>query len=186
VRFPSFILKTGMSSHRSICDLMSDNNLAHAEKCSHAQVRQTSSLFYILVNLLPIMPYNTTAIPPRKEPTGQNQLPRELLTEPYPFGSQNELTPPFTVSRVKKIISQDPEVALCSNNAAFVITLATVRYSMVLSCLLLSSLMYLVLTVENRKCLSSTSQKNHSSKPRWSGNHGETSNTKTLVCSHPI
>ncbi|KIL93574.1 hypothetical protein FAVG1_03556 [Fusarium avenaceum] len=49
------------------------------------------------------MPYNTTAIPPRKEPTGQNQLP---------------------LSRVKKIIAQDPEIGLCSNNAAFVITLA--------------------------------------------------------------
>ncbi|CEI68877.1 hypothetical protein FVEN_g11182 [Fusarium venenatum] len=49
------------------------------------------------------MPYNTTAIPPRKEPTGQNQLP---------------------LSRVKKIIAQDPEISLCSNNAAFVITLA--------------------------------------------------------------
>ncbi|RFU80432.1 hypothetical protein TARUN_1787 [Trichoderma arundinaceum] len=49
------------------------------------------------------MPYNTNAIPPRKEPTGQTQLP---------------------LSRVKKIISQDPEVQMCSNNAAFVITLA--------------------------------------------------------------
>ncbi|KAK7409540.1 hypothetical protein QQX98_008260 [Neonectria punicea] len=49
------------------------------------------------------MPYNTTAIPPRKEPTGQTQLP---------------------LSRVKKIISQDPEIGICSNNAAFVITLA--------------------------------------------------------------
>ncbi|OAA68841.1 Histone-fold protein [Cordyceps fumosorosea ARSEF 2679] len=49
------------------------------------------------------MPYNTTAIPPRKEPTGQTQLP---------------------LSRVKKIIGQDPDVAMCSNNAAFVITLA--------------------------------------------------------------
>ncbi|OAA64241.1 cbf nf-y family transcription factor [Niveomyces insectorum RCEF 264] len=50
------------------------------------------------------MPYNTTAIPPRKEPTGQTQLP---------------------LSRVRKIISVDPDVAVCSNNAAFVITLAT-------------------------------------------------------------
>ncbi|PNP41720.1 hypothetical protein TGAMA5MH_06313 [Trichoderma gamsii] len=50
------------------------------------------------------MPYNTNAIPPRKEPTGQTQLP---------------------LSRVKKIISQDPDVQMCSNNAAFVITLAT-------------------------------------------------------------
>ncbi|KAI5463103.1 histone-fold-containing protein [Mariannaea sp. PMI_226] len=49
------------------------------------------------------MPYNTTAIPPRKEPTGQTQLP---------------------LSRVKKIISQDPDIHICSNNAAFVITLA--------------------------------------------------------------
>ncbi|KAH7327962.1 histone-fold-containing protein [Stachybotrys elegans] len=49
------------------------------------------------------MPYNTSAIPPRKEPTGQNQLP---------------------LSRVKKIIAQDPDVNMCSNNAVFVITLA--------------------------------------------------------------
>ncbi|KAH6895255.1 histone-fold-containing protein [Thelonectria olida] len=49
------------------------------------------------------MPYNTTAIPPRKEPTGQTQLP---------------------LSRVKKIIAQDPDIHICSNNAAFVITLA--------------------------------------------------------------
>ncbi|KIH90311.1 cbf nf-y family transcription factor [Sporothrix brasiliensis 5110] len=50
------------------------------------------------------MPYNTTAIPPRKEPTGQTQLP---------------------LSRVRKIIALDPDVSICSSNAAFVITLAT-------------------------------------------------------------
>ncbi|VBB84115.1 Putative DNA polymerase epsilon subunit C [Podospora comata] len=50
------------------------------------------------------MPYNTTAIPPRKEVTGQTQLP---------------------LTRVKKIIAQDPDIQVCSNNAAFVITLAT-------------------------------------------------------------
>ncbi|KAI1746929.1 histone-fold-containing protein [Xylaria castorea] len=50
------------------------------------------------------MPYNTTAIPPRKEVTGQAQLP---------------------LSRVKKIIAQDQDISICSNNAAFVITLAT-------------------------------------------------------------
>lgn len=50
------------------------------------------------------MPYNTTAIPPRKEVTGQTQLP---------------------LSRVKKIVAQDPDIGICSNNAAFVITLAT-------------------------------------------------------------
>ncbi|KOS21384.1 putative transcription factor [Escovopsis weberi] len=54
------------------------------------------------------MPYNTNAIPPRKEPTGQAQLP---------------------LSRVKKIISQDPDIQLCSNNAAFVITLAAGRFA---------------------------------------------------------
>ncbi|KAK0629676.1 histone-fold-containing protein [Bombardia bombarda] len=50
------------------------------------------------------MPYNTTAIPPRKEVTGQTQLP---------------------LTRVKKAIGLDPDIAICSNNAAFVITLAT-------------------------------------------------------------
>ncbi|KAL2153421.1 hypothetical protein VTH82DRAFT_4576 [Thermothelomyces myriococcoides] len=50
------------------------------------------------------MPYNTTAIPPRKEVTGQTQLP---------------------LTRVKKIIAVDPDINVCSNNAAFVITLAT-------------------------------------------------------------
>ncbi|KAH6660379.1 histone-fold-containing protein [Truncatella angustata] len=50
------------------------------------------------------MPYNTTAIPPRKEVTGQTQLP---------------------LSRVKKIIAQDQDVQICSNNASFAITVAT-------------------------------------------------------------
>ncbi|KAK4126618.1 histone-fold-containing protein [Parathielavia appendiculata] len=50
------------------------------------------------------MPYNTTAIPPRKEVTGQTLLP---------------------LTRVKKIIAVDPDISVCSNNAAFVITLAT-------------------------------------------------------------
>ncbi|KAI6382059.1 hypothetical protein MCOR25_000936 [Pyricularia grisea] len=49
------------------------------------------------------MPYNTTAIPPRRDPTGQTQLP---------------------LTRVKKIIAQDQDVQMCSNNAAFIITLA--------------------------------------------------------------
>ncbi|KAK4187111.1 histone-fold-containing protein [Podospora australis] len=50
------------------------------------------------------MPYNTTAIPPRKEVTGQTLLP---------------------LTRVKKIVAQDQDITVCSNNAAFVITLAT-------------------------------------------------------------
>ncbi|KAL0944455.1 histone-like transcription factor and archaeal histone family protein [Colletotrichum truncatum] len=50
------------------------------------------------------MPYNTNVIPPRKEVTGQPALP---------------------LARVKKIIGTDPDIGICSNNAAFVITLAT-------------------------------------------------------------
>ncbi|KAI9649626.1 hypothetical protein NHQ30_002207 [Ciborinia camelliae] len=50
------------------------------------------------------MPYNNTAIPPRHEATGTNQLP---------------------LSRIKKIIGTDQDINMCSNNAAFVITLAT-------------------------------------------------------------
>lgn len=50
------------------------------------------------------MPYNTTPIRPRKEVTGTVQLP---------------------LSRVKKIIAVDPDINICSNNAAFAITLAT-------------------------------------------------------------
>ncbi|KAK4226377.1 DNA polymerase epsilon subunit C [Podospora fimiseda] len=49
------------------------------------------------------MPYNTSPIPPRTEVTGQTQLP---------------------LTRVKKIIAQDSEIQVCSNNAAFVITIA--------------------------------------------------------------
>ncbi|KAK1998496.1 hypothetical protein LX36DRAFT_31439 [Colletotrichum falcatum] len=50
------------------------------------------------------MPPNNNAIPPRKEATGQPALP---------------------LTRVKKIIGTDPDISICSNNAAFVITLAT-------------------------------------------------------------
>ncbi|KAK2059893.1 histone-like transcription factor and archaeal histone [Colletotrichum caudatum] len=50
------------------------------------------------------MPPNSNAIPPRKEATGQPALP---------------------LTRVKKIIGTDADIGICSNNAAFVITLAT-------------------------------------------------------------
>ncbi|KAJ9148986.1 hypothetical protein NKR23_g4496 [Pleurostoma richardsiae] len=50
------------------------------------------------------MPYNTTPLPPRKEVTGQVQLP---------------------LSRVKKIVAVDQDINICSNNAAFAITVAT-------------------------------------------------------------
>lgn len=49
------------------------------------------------------MPYNTAPIHPRKEPTGQAQLP---------------------LARVKKIIALDAEISMCSTHAAFVMTLA--------------------------------------------------------------
>ncbi|KAH0605485.1 uncharacterized protein H6S33_004707 [Morchella sextelata] len=49
------------------------------------------------------MPYNTTAIPPAEEITGHPALP---------------------VSRVKKIIRLDDDVAGCSNSAAFLATIA--------------------------------------------------------------
>ncbi|KAK1506696.1 histone-like transcription factor and archaeal histone [Colletotrichum tamarilloi] len=50
------------------------------------------------------MPPNNNAIPPRKEVTGLPALP---------------------LARVKKIIGTDADIGICSNNAAFVITLAT-------------------------------------------------------------
>ncbi|RDW80707.1 hypothetical protein BP5796_05405 [Coleophoma crateriformis] len=50
------------------------------------------------------MPYNSSAIPPRRDVSGTCQLP---------------------LSRVKKIIALDQDINMCSNNAAFVITLAT-------------------------------------------------------------
>ncbi len=66
------------------------------------------------------MPYNTTAIPPRKEITGQTQLPREY----FPLQLYPAVTNSLLVTRVKKIIGVDPDITICSNNAAFVITLA--------------------------------------------------------------
>lgn len=50
------------------------------------------------------MPYNNTPITPSKEITGTVALP---------------------LARVKKIIGADDDIASCSNNAAFVITVAT-------------------------------------------------------------
>ena len=71
------------------------------------------------------MPYNTTAIPPRKEATGQTQLPRKSPSLPLRFVVRIHADRPGDpVSRVKKIVNVDPDVNICSNNAAFVITLA--------------------------------------------------------------
>ncbi|CAK7269177.1 hypothetical protein SEPCBS119000_003438 [Sporothrix epigloea] len=58
------------------------------------------------------MPQTSTTVPPQKEPTGQSQLP---------------------LSRVRKIVALDPDVAICSSNAAFVMTLATELFIQYLS-----------------------------------------------------
>jgi DNA polymerase epsilon subunit 4 len=68
------------------------------------------------------MPYNTAPISPRKEVTGHAQLPRK----PGRANVKGPLINLRLVARVKKIISTDSDIAMCSNNAAFVITLATV------------------------------------------------------------
>lgn len=77
------------------------------------------------------MPYNTTPIRPRKEVTGQVQLPCKisrvqdfLVRTPSEYSCTDNV---YIVSRVKKIIAVDPDINICSNNAAFAITLATVR-----------------------------------------------------------
>jgi hypothetical protein len=75
------------------------------------------------------MPYNTTAIPPRKDITGTTQLPC-VYASPFTLGSSTDRHP---VTRVKKIISMDQDINTCSNNAAFVITVATVRLSLLRS-----------------------------------------------------
>ncbi|EPE02525.1 histone-like transcription factor and archaeal histone [Ophiostoma piceae UAMH 11346] len=53
------------------------------------------------------MPNDSAANPPQRAATGQTQLP---------------------LSRVRKIIALDPDVNVCSSNAAFVITLATEHF----------------------------------------------------------
>lgn len=68
------------------------------------------------------MPYNNTPIQPPTEFTGQVSLPRELILY---AAIGPHLTDFYTVARVKKIIAADDDIAQCSNNAAFVITVAT-------------------------------------------------------------
>ncbi|KAK5011871.1 hypothetical protein LTR60_004681, partial [Cryomyces antarcticus] len=50
------------------------------------------------------MPYNNTPIAPPTDVTGATSLP---------------------LARVKKIITSDPDISTCSNNAAFLVTVAT-------------------------------------------------------------
>lgn len=107
------------------------------------------------------------------------------------------LYPPFhgiltslSVSRVKKIISQDPDVNICSNNAAFVVTLATVcsesppwRGS-----LLPCAPRRLSNPSWSRKCSFNTLRKKLQSRRSWSASPGELSSTKTSVrlLAHPL
>lgn len=93
------------------------------------------------------MPYNNTPIAPSSEVTGTVALPRmhfppslhppsrlePRTSTPFPTLTYHELQVlPLTktktsllVARVKKIINTDPDISQCSNNAAFVITVAT-------------------------------------------------------------
>lgn len=67
------------------------------------------------------MPYNNTPITPSKEITGTVSLPRTLIP-PFSYCSKSNSR---AVARVKKIIATDDDIANCSNNAAFMITVAT-------------------------------------------------------------
>lgn len=58
---------------------------------------------------------------PRDEPLGTTQIPRK-----YRFPNIKCHVLIIAVTRVKKIIAVDEDITQCSNNAAFVITLATV------------------------------------------------------------
>lgn len=66
------------------------------------------------------MPYNNTPISRSTEVTGTVSLPRMYLD-----GIEPSLANHATVARVKKIVNADPDVNQCSNNAAFMITVAT-------------------------------------------------------------
>jgi hypothetical protein len=118
------------------------------------------------------MPYNTTAIPPRKEVTGQTQLPCRLLIALL-RSLILQLTPPL-VTRVKKIVAVDPDIAICSNNAAFAITLATVG-------ILTRSCSYCAFTADfggYRSYSSSTWLNKHKMRSSWSASRGAISSTK--------
>jgi len=70
------------------------------------------------------MPYNNTPIAPSSDITGAVSLPRMFL---HDITFRLKLTS-RTVARVKKIIQADPDIATCSNNAAFAITVATEQF----------------------------------------------------------
>jgi len=81
------------------------------------------------------------------------------------------------VSRVKKIVAMDEDIAICSNNAAFVLTVAAVSRSWLL--ILISAT---PLNRCRRRCSSSTWQAPGMMLSRWTPNHEKIFNTRTLVC----
>lgn len=66
-----------------------------------------------------------------EEISGQASLPRECTSNPNGSMPNADL---FTVARVKKILQIDEDTVKVSNNAAFVITIATVRIESHKSC----------------------------------------------------
>lgn len=118
------------------------------------------------------MPYNTTAIPPRKEATGTNQLPCKHNN----FSNLKYILTTI-VSRVKKIIALDSDINICSNNAAFVITVATVKLTL--------SVYFLQLLIPFRRCSFNTWQRKVTTSSSLSENLAATFNTVIFV-SYPI
>lgn len=75
------------------------------------------------------MPYNNTPIVPSDKATGTVNLPRMLHALSSVLHTSHfkdsKLILDISVARVKKIIAADDDIGNCSNNAAFVITVAT-------------------------------------------------------------
>lgn len=61
----------------------------------------------------------------RDEVTGQSALPSAYKSPSDEANTANS----FPVSRIKKIIQLDDDIVQCSNNATFVIAMATVRHA---------------------------------------------------------
>lgn len=87
-----------------------------------------------------------------------------------------------SVARVKKIIATDPDIGICSNNAAFVITLATASCSPSPA----TSPSQFSLTGPDRRCSSSTSPTRARTRPSWTANPAATSSTRIWVSSYRL
>lgn len=71
------------------------------------------------------MPYNTAPIKPSDAVTGTSSLPCQSPCFVVIFIERSSAKI-LAVARIKKIISMDEDIAACSNNAAFAISVATV------------------------------------------------------------